>query len=196
MKISIPISLFVVCGGLAAVRAETPRQYIVESKPLCIGDLEFVTVTERKWSGAPTSQRDSKPLELQFRITNLSDKEVVFPTFDTFRPVIFDSTGKEVQAHGGRDATFVTPAIVIPPKGSFALVRSASLEFHEKDKRVYFLYRDATGSSQTNWLVPGSYQVAFSFDAADRGPGVKPDPATWTGKGTTPAATFEYVAKP
>ena len=176
MKRFLCSSLFVVSAGLTSVHAEPLRQRIVESKPVRLGDLEFVTVTESKWTGAPKDPLESIPVELQLRITNLSDKEVVFPTFDTFAPVLSDAAGNDIRIGpgSGRDGTRVTPGIVLAPKGSFALVRSATLTFRKEDKTIYFQYRDGTGSYQTHKLVPGSYRIAFRIDG--EGNTLHPDP--------------------
>ena len=77
----------VLCGGFAP-----PTLRPVESKPVNVGGLDFSVVTETGWN-ANFARGINTPLVLQLKIRNTTDSALLFPTFDSFFPVLTDSAG-------------------------------------------------------------------------------------------------------
>jgi hypothetical protein len=160
----------------------------VESKPVNVGGLEFSVVTEAAWDGN-LARGLNAPLVLQLKIRNTTDAAVLFPTFDSFSPVLTDTVGEELRMGGGRDETMITPNILILPGKDFtypidALIRIKS---EKAGQRREIEMRDGTGTIDTCGVEPGTCRIGFRlqpthYDFAKAG---KLEAKLWEGSGTT-----------
>src|SRR4051794_24062912 len=73
---------------------------VAGSKPVTRNDARFVAVAQTQWTpGKPNREFTVVvPLDIQLRITNLSERTQRFPTFKTFGLRITTVDGKEVKA--------------------------------------------------------------------------------------------------
>ena len=173
----------VVCSSFAP-----PTVQPVESKAVNVEGFEFSVVTEANWN--PNFVRGSDvPLVLQLKIRNTTDTAMLFPTFDSFHPILTDSTGKELRMTGGRDHTIITPNILILPGKDFSYQIDARLRIKwEKDgKRLEIEIKDGTGSEYTVGVEPGACRIGFQlspthYDFAKEG---KLEAKLWGASGKT-----------
>lgn len=142
---------------------------IEESKPVTMNDARFVAVAQTQWQpGRPhPAVPIVAPIDIQLRITNLSKRDILFPTFQTFGIRVLKADGKEVKSRGGRDGTTVTGPLALPGGASYALCRRAELRWDEKTQAPELVYYDGTGSeSIIGPLAPGPYKLVFWYAAA------------------------------
>jgi hypothetical protein len=159
-----------------------PYTKMVESKPVRIGDLEFVAVTEEVWS-------KSFHLDVQLHIKNCGDKDLLFPTFDTFSVELSSLEGMKLRESGGRDATLVTEPVLIPAHGTYCLCRAAKIDMGRASG--IFIYEDGTGSV-TNYspILNGLYSLRFSLGSPPKNKKAATDIPTWSGSGATNEVNF------
>lgn len=160
-----------ICGffltGLAAMLCcgfAPPSLRPVESKPVIIEGLEFSVVTEADWN--PNFSRGSDvPLVLQLKIRNTKDAAMLFPTFDSFSPVLTDSTGKELRMGGGRDGTMITPNILILPGKDFSYQIEARIriKWEKTGKRLEIVIKDGTGTEYAGGVEAGVCRIGFQL---------------------------------
>src|SRR5262249_43234110 len=114
-------------GGENREKAVKPRFYsrMVASEAVLSGGAGFQAETEDLWTIGNLSHF---PVDLRLRITNRSDKDLMFPFFDTFVPIIVDPDGKEKELLGER--TFTKPVmrpLLLHPGQDYTVVREAHL---------------------------------------------------------------------
>ncbi len=163
---------------------------IRESKPVTVKGVRFVLAAECEWKAG----KGSVPIDIQLRITNLSQEDMLFHTFDTFGFVIKDRDGKRMMTRGGRDITYFTRPLLIPKGASYSLCRKAELRWNAEDKANELFYSDGTGSEVVYGpFGPGQYKLAFWYGVSSNPPlkGLlrperkKGDPMTWIGEVVT-----------
>src|ERR1035437_823809 len=101
---------------LCAIPAFAGSQYtrMVESKPVVENGLEFVASVDDEWvCYNPPLGRD--PIQVQLFIRNVTDKPLIFSTFDTFGIEIKEQSGKYIHVGGGRAGTLRTKSVIIDP---------------------------------------------------------------------------------
>lgn len=167
------------CCGFAP-----PALRPVESKAVTIEGLEFSVVTAADWNA-----NLGPPGVLQLKIRNTTDAPMLFPTFDSFHPVLTDSTGKELRIVGGRDETRITPNILILPGKDFSYQIDTRIEikWEKTGKRLEIEMKDGTGSFYTCGVDPGACRIAFllgptHYDFAKEG---KLEARLWGASGKT-----------
>ena len=177
-----------------AAPALHPYIALAESSPVKIGSLEFVVVVQKEW---PLQERKDVTLDVQLYIINRGDKDVLFPTFDTFGVGLNDANGKEVQMSGGRDGTIRTQPVLVPAGGRYCLARNASITWDSVRKKPMFMYFDGTGSVADTGLAPGDYTLKFHVESSPKDPpGIMSDGVLiplWKGKGETNEAKFKVI---
>jgi hypothetical protein len=167
---------------------------IRQSKPVTANEASFVAVAQTNWKTTKTEL--DVPVEIQLRVTNLSKKDRIFPTFDTFGLKLFNMAGKRIMPGGGRKITILTRPILLPPGVTYAfgpkgdphgVRRRAELHWDPKTKASQLFYFDGTGSvSIFRRLEPGQHKLAFWYEVSQKGPiGTERDPATWIGEAST-----------
>jgi hypothetical protein len=170
-----------------------PYTKMVESKPVRIGDLEFVAVTEEEWWVIGCY------IDLQLHIKNRGDKDVLFPTFDTFRIELKTLEGVTIPRGGGRDMSINTRPVLVPAHGSYCLCRNARFAPGTKPGTLMFTYSDGTGEWATySPIVNGAYSLQFFLRSPVEDPQQSPAEdqkgktgiPTWIGKGATNEVRF------
>lgn len=192
------VSLALVLATAAAQGTPRPYTELLESKPVRVNGAEFVALAEAEWVAFnPPHGRD--PIQVQLRITNRSDKELIFPTFDTFRVIIRTGEGKEILPDGGRDITLRgAKSVLVRPGSSYCLCRSAELRWNADGKSRTFVYSDGTGSVFTfGPLKAGKYRLSFRYENAEERAAVQRKAMdghqVWSGKAVTKEVLFEVV---
>jgi hypothetical protein len=176
----------ILCGGFAP-----PALRPVESKPVNVGGLEFSVVTEADWN--PVFSRSSGvPLVLQLKIRNTTEAALLFPTLDSFHPVLTDATGKELRMGGGRDGTIITPNLLILPGKDFCWQIEARIRIEQTKAgdRLKIEMEDGTGSFYDASVVAGVCRIGFKlspahYDFAKEG---KLEAKLWAAEGKTEVA--------
>jgi len=163
---------------------------IRESRAVTQNDAKFVIAAQTDWK-----PRQVTRIEIQLCITNFSNREVLFPTFDTFFLRVLDKNGKMVRPRGGRRATAFTRPILLSGGVSYSLCRRADLLWDEKTKSAELDYYDGTGSeAYFGPLAPGRYKLAFSYavfsSKEERNSGPAP---TWFGRVITDDVLIEIL---
>jgi hypothetical protein len=166
--------------------AELPPTILTpaESAPILVDGLEFVVVTHAAW--------ELQGNVLQLRITNRGDKPMLFPTFDSFYPLLTTADHTTVRLGGGRNKTRITPNILLLPGKGFTLSLDAKLEYQGPGKDGAFQYRDGTGTILTATLSSGIYSIAFDL-CPTHGKSKHDENLTthmWSGRGTTESVNF------
>jgi len=88
---------------------------------------------------------------------------MLFPTFDSFHPVLTTAAHTPVRFGGGRDKTRITPNILLLPGKGFTLSLDARIEYQGEGKDAVFQYRDGTGRILTAALGSGAYSITFDL---------------------------------
>lgn len=158
----------------------------VESTPHLISGVEVSVITQSEWP-RPQSRFSQKTVVLQLRITNRTGEMILFPTFDSFFTSLKTPDGKVMPLVGGRDATRISPNILLQPKASFSIPIKATLRLPDSENRVSLTIEDGTGSVATTELQAGDYQIFFEvfsthYDFEQEG---KLSAPLWKGKGAT-----------
>ena len=149
-------------------------------------------------------------IQVQLFIHNVTDKPLLFSTFDTFGIIIKDGSGKDIVARGGRDGTRVTKSVIIDPGARYCLSRRAELNWSADGKSSTFIYYDGTGSEATYGpLTAGRYTLSFWCESSEEsvraehwlGEHSEKDPlrnedlkiARWSGKAVTKEVAFKII---
>jgi len=169
----------------------------VESPPKVVDGLEFSVVTQSEWRNPDHLIHQSEPIILQLRVTNPSERAILFPTFDSFLMGLTKNDGTEVRLGGGRDATRITPHLLLKPGTSFSLNLDAALVYDQANEDVKLVVKDGTGTVITAVLSSGDYFVFFKVHPT-HSPFAKkvelPEPL-WAGKGTSAPVGFKVKAR-
>jgi len=106
------------------------------------------------------------PIDIQLYITNLSDSDILLPTYKAFGIKIVDADGKEVMAREIGKAATSTGPILLAGGSSFSIRRRVDLRWDEKTKASELVYHDGTGL-QTLFgpLAIGRYKVMYWYAA-------------------------------
>ena len=168
----------------------------VESSPKLIQGLEFSVVTQAVWARYRGVRSGSESVILQLRITNRTKSAILFPTFDSFMVGLKSPDGKLVGLGGGRDATAITPNLLLQPGASFSKPVEAKISYKADGKDVQLVVRDGTGSETTATLQSGEYSIFFevfptNYDFEEDGELTAP---LWSGKGVTETVVFQVKA--
>ena len=168
----------------------------VESPSNVIDGLEFSVVTQSVWGRYRRLAQGSEPIVLQLRITNQTKSAVLFPTFDSFMVGLESSDGTSIRLGGGRDATAITPNILLQPGSSFSMPVDATVAYDADGKDVRLVVRDGTGSVTTATLLTGEYSIFFNVFPThyDFGKDGKLTAPLWAGKGATKPISFRVKA--
>lgn len=149
------------------LNAFTEPLRIHETKPKTVNDAKFVVVAESNWKPG----KENVPIEIQLRITNLSKKDQIFPTFDTFGVIIKNEDGKQIMPRVGRDLTKFTVPVLITQGVSYSLCRKAELRWNASAKTTELFYWDGTGSEYAYGpLHSGRYKLSFVYGVSLREP--------------------------
>jgi hypothetical protein len=182
---------------LCAIPAFAGSQYtrMIESKPVVENGLEFVAAVDDEWvCYNPPLGRD--PIQVQLFIRNVTDKPLLFSTFDTFGIEIKEQSGKYIHAGGGRNGTLRTKSVIIDPGARYCLFRKAELVWNADGKSRTFIYYDGTGTVATYGpLAAGSYALSF-YCRNEEKTHPKNDDANfsrWTGNTKTKEVTFKII---
>lgn len=189
------IPLLLLSGALHA----EPRSHIlepVESAPKEIDGLEFSVVTQAEWKTTKSTLGDE--ITVQLRIKNKGTKPLVFATFDSFSMVLTGPDGKDIPMAGARDATRITPNLLLQPGREICYPLNARVSFDKKNPGGAALeLQDGTGTVWFGSLKAGVYSLKaavapspFDFSKETNIPA-----PLWAGKGTSEPVTFK-VATP
>jgi len=182
------------------VVTEAPRgcMQLLESEPVTVHGVEFVALAQGRWAACnPPYGHD--PIQVQLRITNRSDKDLLFPTFDTFVIVIKTAAGEEIRAPGIRSHVLrgAVPVLIVPG-ASYCLSRVAFITWGEDGKSRVFEYQDGTGSEFSYGpLHARKYTLSFEYEnpVEEAGGRIQPKEiggiSAWSGKAVTKDVPFE-----
>jgi hypothetical protein len=136
------------------------------SSTVTIEGAKFTAFAEREWR-VLAANSGPVPVLVRFQITNETDHELAFPTFDAFTFFMSSHDGTNIADGGGRDWTEFTEPMLIGPG------RSRTLRFEtklERAKRPFgLIYLDYTGwRSSFRPLNPGRYDLHFHYTTAWR----------------------------
>ena len=198
---------------LCAIPAIAGSQYtrMVESKPVVTNGLEFIAAVEDEWVGYKPNYGQAS-IQVQLFIHNVTDKPLLFPTFDTFGIIIKDGSGKDIGTGWGRDGTLATKSVIIDPGARYCLSRRAELKWNADGKSRTFIYYDGTGSESTYGpLTAGRYTLSFWCESSgksvqeelerwrrkhsEKAPlrNAHPQIANWIGKAVTKEVAFKII---
>jgi len=132
----------------------------------------------------------SEPVILQLRIANRTKNAMLFPTFDSFSVEFIASDGTNVRLRGGRDATRITPNILLQPGASFSMPVDAVIEDGQ------LIVKDGTGRIVTATLPAGEYSIYFDVAPThyDFEKDAKLPAPLWAGRGFTESIGFKVKA--
>lgn len=148
--------------------AESPFTRMVESKPVATNGLEFVAAVEDEWFCPNPLPYGQSPIHAQLFMHNLTNKPLLFSTYDTFGIRIKDASGNVVAEGTNRDGTRMTKSVVIGPGGKYCLSRNAKLGWNTDGKSHTFAYYDETGGETTaRSLSAGSYTLSFWCESSE-----------------------------
>jgi hypothetical protein len=182
-----------------------------QSKPVTINDATFVVAAQTNWKPKKDLKAPAAgppwggvPIEIHLRITNLSKKDLLFPTFDTFGLGLTDADGKRIMPRGGRRITIPTKPILLSagasyslgPQGiQYGLSRRADLRWDHKTNAAELVYSDGTGTvSYYGPLEPGRNKLTFGYRVSGKGPfSTARDPPTWHGNVVTEAVLIDVL---
>jgi hypothetical protein len=132
-----------------------------------VNDAQFIVVAQVAWTPKLPPDRFSQkysPVEIQLRIANLSKRDLVFPTFDTFGLALRTDKGREIKPNVVRDVTVITRPVCIGAGAAYTICRSAQLDWDRKRSVATLLYEDGTGTTAAfEGLTPGKYRLGFSY---------------------------------
>ena len=190
-----------ICTSLAFILCVIPAfagshyTRMTESKPFVGNGLEFVAAAEDEWvCFNPPSGGD--PIQVQLFIRNVTDKPLLFSTFDTFRIALKDQSGKDIQIGGERDITLRTKSVIIDPGTRYCLSRKAELVWNQDGKTRSFIYKDGTGHVATfGPLTAGNYTLSFYCRDEEKTAPKNNDAkfSRWTGNVETKEVTFRII---
>jgi hypothetical protein len=209
----IACALLIPCSAISAPDATPARPPVLhpylrmaESDPVKIGSLEFIAAVQDEWPLDPRNFHPGESVDVQLIIINHGDKDVLFPTFDTFQIGLKHMDGTEIPMRGVRTATFFTKPLLIPAGGRVCLCRDAKIIWDDKIRAPIFLYRDGTGTSTTCPLTPGDYALRFVLNSTPfyllpdeikkQASGITSDGVViplWKGKGETKEVKFRVI---
>jgi hypothetical protein len=204
MKTSSSALALVLGLSISLHAAESCYTKMVETKPVESNGLQFTVATEEQWVSARSNlHRNPVAVRIELVIHNPTANPVLFSLFDTFALGLKDSSGKRIDATGGRDVTIIPKPALIDAGGSFYVSRTARLTWNKDGKSHSLDYEDGTGSSAIFQNLPaGKYSVWFICYRSPtdplRGMGgtpYVPSPPVnqWFGKVATNEAQFEIV---
>jgi hypothetical protein len=163
----------------------------VESAPKEIAGLEFLIVTQAKWT--PVSLPAGTELVVQLRVANRGKSAVCFPTLDTFSVILTGPDGKSVPLAGDRDGTIITPVLIIAPGKSFSYSLVAKLRSSPATESMELEFSDRTGGRSVTPLQSGDHSLTVELRPAPQdfvAQGEYPAPL-WSGKGTSEPVGFK-----
>ncbi len=192
------VAALLLLGATATHGGPKPYTRLAESKPVQVNGAEFVALAEEEWVACnPPYGRD--PIEVQLRITNRGDKDLVFPTFDTFQIVLKTPDETKIRMDGGRDHTLRgAKPVLIRPGASYCLCRKAELCWNKDGKSRTFVYQDGTGSMFSYGpLQAGKYTLSFWYALDEKKAATHSklmgNIPVWSGKAVTHEVPFEVV---
>jgi hypothetical protein len=176
---------------------------IQESEPVTVKDAEFVAVAQTNW------RPGRKPVEpgpmvsriaLQFRIRNRSNKDLIFPTCQTFGIKLSCAAGEEVKATSVRKGDSHTRPILLAGGVSHTLCPHAELRRDQKTGMSELAFFDGSGAeSVIGPLAPGRYKLVFWYAAPSPKKEEKQkdgNPAPWVGEAVTREVLVELGENP
>lgn len=171
----------------------------VVSEPKIIEGLDFSVITQAQWQNPGSWSHGSQTITLQLRITNRMKHAMLFPTFDSYDLQLKSADGKDVKLSGGRDATFITPNILLQPGASFSLPLEVLLKVSYDDKdgsepqELTLTVKDETGSATIASLKAGKYSISLKLSPThyDFLKEAQLPAPLWAGKGSTDSVSFE-----
>jgi len=184
---------------------------IHKSKPVEVNGLTFVAATEAQW---PVRLGASKPVVIQLWITNSSDHDLIFRTFDTVWLKIKDDAGADVFSSYGRDGTMASPSVLIHAGDTYCLalkptlawpknptLHPDNLRIDSKDKLRGVSFTDGTGAYFFFELPKaGAYELAFEIRSSEEKAELEAKKlkgqTVWSGKTATENASFEIIEVP
>lgn len=153
------VLIFGVTASLTAQPVSTPV-ILAESKPVTSKNVTFSVLGDTKWC----ERRLEYPIDIQLRIVNQSDKEILLSVFDSFGPALSDEAGDPVSTTAGRNGTAATRPVLIPAGSGYSIVRRAELKWDPKLMRATLFYWDGTGTEQLiGPIAPGNYKLHFWY---------------------------------
>lgn len=116
------LALLVLVGGQVQMGSANAQpalpgpMRVRESKPVTVNDAKFVVVAQSDWQPAKPDNFFPMvaPIQIQLRITNLRNSNVLFPTFNTFGIKLIDADGNEVKTRGKPNGTNSTSPVLLP----------------------------------------------------------------------------------
>jgi hypothetical protein len=142
--------------------------------PIRIQSSEPIEVNGARFTGVVTSdwilRQKGDPVEriyTQLLITNLTDTDLIFPTYDTWYIIIKTDRGADVSLGGSRDWSGFTPAIAIPKGATYCLDMRSMLEWSDKKAINYLITRDPSGTI-THFPFAAGGTFTFSVNYANQ----------------------------
>jgi hypothetical protein len=160
------------------------------SNPIVAGGASFTAIAETEW----TLQKRGDPhvpVRIQLLVANLTDAELVFPTFDTWHLRVKDPKGFDTNAGGGRDHTTFTAPIAIAKGGSYCFNFTNVLKWSNNSDQTFLINYDTSGHVTSFRLEhSGTYTLTVTYGSARGAESTKHDvpgrTRLWTGNITTP----------
>ena len=127
------------------------------------------------------------PIDIQPRITNRGDGDLLFLTSNSFAIRILDADGKELKSRTVGEGTLPARPIVVPAGASFSLCRRADLRWDASGLGYELVYHHDTGAQTViGPLAPGRYKVVFSYAVAEKDAKQhKSNTKSWSGEAVT-----------
>jgi RNA polymerase sigma factor (sigma-70 family) len=166
-----------------------------------VKQVDFQATAEAKClTPAPGGQ---EPLDLSLRLTNRSDRPLLFNLSDTLWPVLRSADGTSFKRDGGRWGTSPAPPVLVGPGKGAMVVGRAHLEWLPDGKSLRLVYPDGSGGGwYFDGLVPGKYLLSFAYENSEetlatflraRPTKLEEGQSFWTGKVTTNEVEFEIT---
>lgn len=196
------VSLLRSAAGAAEAEAteDKERQFtrVISSPASTLHGAAFRTETEDRWD----TSLSIYPVSVRLRITNRSDRPLLFPLLDSYRMILYHADGAEVKMRGGGDTERpgMRP-LLLEPGQDYSIVPQVQMHSNRLDSHeLRIVYQDATGTTLTSDpLADGMYSVSFVYTAGERwrdayAP-LLPEGEVWQGAVTTKPVAFRMTTR-
>lgn len=166
------------------------------SKPVRVNGVDFEAVADKYWT-VPKAGENTK-VNLDLRITNHTDKEILFNLFDTILPRLQTADGKQQWVGAAeRSATAPCPPVAVAAGKSVIVSRPATLRRSPQNEQMLRLFGgDGSGGVWVmDGLKPGTYRFSLTYENRhEKTDFFKNAQPFWVGKAQTEEADVAIAA--